>query len=243
MLFKSATSLKHGEVNKVLDLPDTRDKRHSKEVTAMKRMVVLCIMALSLLMAVNASAVPISTDAFDLGVPNSGISAYPGPYASVTIDLNTATTATITFQALTTGGYDYYFGSAQMADVNVNAADFSSDVTFAADKNADGFGKFNFTYDGPDGAGNWLTTFSFDLTNLSGTWADAADVLTPNASGWTAAAHIFVLTAGAPQTDGAIVTGFAANGAPPQVPEPGTILLLGSGLLALAIYRRKRVEG
>src|SRR5437868_5210653 len=63
---------------------------------------------------------------FNLGVGNTALSPFPAPYASVTVDLTGATTATIMFNALLTGGDQYAFGGAQAFDVNVNATSFTA---------------------------------------------------------------------------------------------------------------------
>src|SRR5262245_15475036 len=60
---------------------------------------------------------------FDLGTPNPGISSFPPPYAAVTINRTSSTTATITFQAYA----GYLIGAAQAADLNFNGGP----VTFA----------------------------------------------------------------------------------------------------------------
>ena len=54
------------------------------------------------------------------------------------------------------------------------------------------------------------------MLNASGTWASAADVLAPNADGFDAAAHIFVTSSPANASNGAIVTGFAAEAPPTE---------------------------
>jgi hypothetical protein len=115
--------------------------------------------------------------------------------------------------------------------------------------NEDGFGSFNQTIDSFDGFTHTSTEIVVPLTNNSGTWADVASVLTPNASGWQVGAHIFVCggaTAGPPGScnDYATTTGFAVGdpvGNP--VPLPGALPLFATGLggvLGLLGWRRKR---
>jgi len=105
--------------------------------------------------------------------------------------------------------------------------------------NEDGFGSFNQTVNSFDGFTHSSDSIEFVLTNTSGTWADAASVLTFNSKNHLAAAHIFVTSDPADAENGAIVTGFASGSTIPSVPEPTTMLLLGSGLIGLAGYGRK----
>src|SRR6266436_6873701 len=59
---------------------------------------------------------------FDLGIGNSAISGFPGPYASVEVNRTSASTATITFTSLTNGGNIYLLGDGGTAAVNVSGA-------------------------------------------------------------------------------------------------------------------------
>src|SRR5260221_13816806 len=89
--------------------------------------------------------------------------------------------------------------------------------------NVDGFGVFNQKANSFDGFTHSSDTIKFVLTNNSGTWAAATNVLTANANGALAAAHIFVTSSPANAANGAIATGFAAGngGGPP--PFNGTV--------------------
>ena len=192
---------------------------------------------------------------FNLGTGNSDISAYSGPYAQVDVHLTDSTHATITFKSLTNSGNIYLLGDGSSAAVNVNASSWTlgSIITGSnagtgftpgpwsgdGSKNVDGFGVFNQTIKSDDGFTSSSDTISFSLTDNSGTWADAGSVLTGNADGWLAAAHIFVTSSPANAENGAVVTGFASGVT--QVPEPGTILLLITGLLGLAVYGRMKI--
>jgi hypothetical protein len=178
------------------------------------------------------------TYSFDLTNGNSAISGFPGPYATVTVNLTDSTHATITFAANT----GYLIGGAQAADVNVSGSwtigSFSwtggnANTAFSngGANNADGFGSFNQTTDNFDGFNAAVTSVSFILTNTGAGWANAMSVLTANAGGWLAAAHIFVIG------DQTVVTGFAAG--PGSVPDGGTtVMLLGAALGALGMARR-----
>src|SRR5436190_2685859 len=175
---------------------------------------------------------------FDLATGNAAISGFPGPYANVSIDLTSSNTATITMTAYA----GFLIGGGQAADFNVNASSWSiSNLAFngtgavsdGQSNNADGFGSFNQTFDAFDGFTNAGTLLTFTLTGGAGTnWLSALQVLIANASGWLAAAHIFVIA------NSSVVTGFAAgNGG--SVPDGGTtVMLLVAALGALGIARR-----
>ena len=82
---------------------------------------------------------------------------------------------------------------------------------------------------------------TFSLTDTSGTWSDAADVLTPNASGHSVASHIFVVALPVVTNSTAVVTGFASDGGgSTTVPDAAaTSLLLGAAVSVLGLVRRK----
>jgi len=62
-------------------------------------------------------------------------------------------------------------------------------------------------------------------------------VLLANSGGSLAAGHIFVTADPADASNGALATGFAANG---TVPDGGsTVLLLGAALSTIGLVRRK----
>jgi hypothetical protein len=189
---------------------------------------------------------------FDLTNGNSAISGFSGPYANVLVNRTSTTTATITFTSLLNSGNIYLFGDGSTVAVNVNAASWTlgtiiglnAGIGFspgpfsdAGSQNVDGFGIFNQTIDSFGGFTHSSDTVSFTLSDTSGTWTSAANVLTANSNGFLAAAHIFVTEFPANASNGALATGFAANG---TVPEPGTIGLVALGALGLVGVVRKR---
>lgn len=176
--------------------------------------------------------------------------AEAGPYGTVCVDLNTNVMATVTF----TAEPDFVFGDGSSAALNVNASTFTP--TFVSESlggstlsgvfkqfnipggNVDGFGGFNLTMDNNNfSPGDRSDTIVFTLTNTSGTWGSAANVLVANASNFDAAAHMMALN-GQPTNCANCVTGFA--GEVGAVPEPRFYGLLLTGLLVFGIVASRR---
>jgi hypothetical protein len=214
----------------------------------MKKLINPVLAAASLL---ALSAVPASAISYSLSTPNSAISGYTGPYGTVTVTLNDSTHATITFSSTTVGAYSFLFGGQGVVAVNVNASSWTlgsmagsnggvgftpGPLSDAGAGQEDGFGNFNQTIDSFDGYTHSFDTVSFTLTDTSGFWSSDADVLTG------VAAHIFVTTNPADASNGAVATGYAANGSP--VPDGGsTVALLGCGLAGIGVFSRKFRKG
>jgi hypothetical protein len=162
--------------------------------------------------------------------------------------------ATITFASLTNGGNIYLMGDGGTVAVNVNATSWTLGTITGSNAgtgftpgpysnggagNEDGFGSFNQKITSFDGFTHSSDTISFTLTDTSGTWLTAAAVLTPNSQGETVAAHVFVTSLPANASNGALATGFAANG-PPAVPEPSTLAIAGLGALGFVGFGLRR---
>jgi hypothetical protein len=192
---------------------------------------------------------------FNLSTGNSAISGYPGPYATLDVDWVDSTHANIAFTSLTNSGNIYLFGGSSSVGVNVNAASWTlgpvtgsnggtgftpGPWTDGGSRNVNGFGSFNQTIDSFDGYTHSSDSISFSLTDTSGTWANAMAVLLANSGGSLAEAHIFVTSYPADASNGALTTGYAANGIDTPVPDGGsTVLLLGAAISAIGLVRRK----
>lgn len=196
---------------------------------------------------------------FTLDTSNLG-GGFTGPFATAVVHLVDPTDATVTFDSLDDGTYTYLMGDGGTAAVNVNAATWTLGATTGSNSfpvfspgpysdggsgNEDGFGSFNQKIDSFDGFTSASTEIVVSLTNTSGTWADASSVLTGNASGHSVAIHAFACKDPCTTTEGAALTGFATNGGggtvTGEVPEPGSIILLGSAMLLAGVKLRKRL--
>jgi hypothetical protein len=217
-----------------------------------KRTLTLATVAV---LALFALVPPISADSitFNITVPNAAVSGYAGPYATVLVNSTNATTATIIFTSLTQSGDIYLMGGTGAVAVNVNATSWALGAITGSNAGTgftpgpysnggsgseDGFGVFNQQITSFDGYTHSSDTVSFAITNTSGTWASASDVLTASANGYLAGMHVFVTSDPANGSNGALVTGYAVNG-PAPTPEPGMLTMLFAGLLPLGGFLSK----
>ena len=183
------------------------------------------------------SAVVANADSAVINVPNSGLSGSPGPYATVNYVLNGGNIdVTVTmepgFEAFGLGnGNNGIFGfNIVGSTAGLNITGLPAGWAFnPAGGQMDGFGNFDVTLSCCNPPG--VTSFSFTISRTGG-FSSASDIFEANSTGAHFAIHI-APTNGNP-------TGFAADGGTPEVPEPASLLLMGSGLLALAAGLRKR---
>jgi hypothetical protein len=117
-------------------------------------------------------------------------------------------------------------------------------LSFAGGANLDGFGTFNLTIDDADGFKNRAFTITFTVTNNSGTWAAASDVLTPNQNNALAASHVGVSVNGGDfGSNTGYVAGSGGTQPPMNIPEPSSMAIAGMGALAFVAYgARKRLK-
>ena len=210
-------------------------------------LVATAVVALLFMLTVGAPTALADSFTFDLTTGNTAIAGFTGPYATVTVDLTSSTTATITFTSLTNSGNIYLMGDGGTVGVNVNATSWTLGTITGSNSgtgftpgpysdggagNEDGFGNFNQKINSFDGFTHSSDTVSFTLTDTSGTWLSAANVLLG------AAAHIFVTSSPANASNTALATGFAAGTV--NAPDGGmTLMLLGGALVGIETLRRK----
>ena len=197
-------------------------------------------LALFAVVALGSAAVA-NADAVLINTPNSGLAGSPGPYATVTYVLNggnidVTVQMTAGFEAFGTGiGNNGIFGfNVVGSTAGLNITGLPAGWSFApAGGQMDGFGNFDVTLsccNPPDG----VQSFSFTISRTGG-FSSASDIFEANSSGAHFAIHI-APTNGNP-------TGFAADtGTPSEVPEPASMLLLGTGLATLGAGLRKRFK-
>jgi hypothetical protein len=198
---------------------------------------------------VGATASPALADIRTYVLTESNLPGYAAPFATVVVDLTSATTAKVTFTSDLVGGDIYLLGGQGSVAVNVSAATWSlgsitggnagTGFTPGPYHNAgagheDGFGSFNQTIDSFDGYTHAADTIAFTITDVSGTWGSASNVLTE------AAAHIFITASPAKATADALITGYADHMV--AVPEATTWVMMGLGFAGLGYtaFRRTR---
>jgi hypothetical protein len=188
------------------------------------------------------SAAAASADQVVINTPNAGLSGTPGPYATVTYVLNGSGGIDVTVQmALGFAAFGEGNGNNGIFGFNIVGSQAGLSVTnlplgFTTNLSGgqmDGFGNFEVTLSCCT-ASNAVSSFSFTVTRTGG-FSSASDLFEANASGAHFAVHI-APTNGNP-------TGFASDtGTSTEVPEPASMLLLGTGLATLAAGLRKRFK-
>jgi len=187
---------------------------------------------------VLSSAAAANADQVIINTPNAGLSGTPGPYATVTYVLNGANVDVTVqmfpgFLAFGEGnGNNGIFGFnivGSTAGLNVSNLSPGFLTSNLGGGQMDGFGNFEVTLSCCNPS-NAIASFSFTVSRTGG-FSAASDLFEANSTGAHFAIHV-APSNGSP-------TGFAAD---TQVPEPTSMLLLGSGLITLAAGLRRRFK-
>ena len=187
-----------------------------------------------------------------IDAPNTPMSGFTGPFATVDIKAIDANHAKITFTSLTTNGITFLMSHGGAADLNVNGAYTLGKVieanglpgfnpTFSANipGNVGGFGNFNLSLDNTGKYKHSADSIKIHISNTTGLWTSDAAVLVSNAGGFNAAMHAFACTAPCTTSAGAIAKGFAAR----KVSEPASLVLLATALAGISVLYRRRQRG
>lgn len=201
----------------------------------------LLVLALGLL-AAGLTSRPAHAIEYELTIDHCTGGCGPAPYGSVTLtqdggDVDVLVDLFDSNYFVKTGSVD--FQAFKFNGTDITLADIVVDPHVPAlqpatgNFNGDGTGDFSLGINCPSCGGGASSQFNTDISFrvLSAT---IADLTVPNSLGFVFVADII---SGATGNTGPV----AAGGTP--VPEPGTLLLLGSGLVSVGAWSRRRMRG
>jgi hypothetical protein len=207
---------------------------------AMRSIKLFTILS-AFLMIMGVVVTEVEADTWYLNTSNVNLGV-SGNFASVTINAGSGVAnfeIAANLSIFTPGdnfGIDMFFFNTTLSDITTDDFVVADGWTVRTSRNASSFGEFEFLYKGT--GDSRINPLTFSINDPS--------ILSPlnfyeenDPGGFHFAAHI----AGFTNLNGrtSAFFGDGGNGAP--VPEPGTIVLLGAGLLGLGLFGRKRMKG
>lgn len=233
-------------------------------MTTRKNLLTVLAVAIAMFAAANTAKADASTcvdsgtvDCFTLSYQNGALPG-TGPWGYVQLTQVDANTVTIEFTAAT-GFIFHNAGVGFNTDLDPANLGFSYSFTGfgglgslsldTAGTNFDGFGSGAHDFDVSYGGGNGSTSgFTDIIITITGTGISITNFEFASGTGDN---NMFV--AQVAPSNGSGCTGFAANGGPngttlpsgdcggSQVPEPGSLMLFGTGLLGMAGFVRRKL--
>lgn len=232
-------------------------------------LVALAMLAIGAFASTPAYADPTSL-VFTLDVANSGLAGSgSGPYATVTFAFNSVTNSVdVTLQGLSINdpshpGVDYsFFGKGAFvfnaaAGLTISGVTSGYSVGSSPSGQDDGFGSgYTYSINGPNPP-NAISTIQFNLSNggnfTSANWITQLGLFKLSCANISGGCYMAAQIA---PYAGSVNTGFAGTGnfgitctgdqcgnqPPPPTPEPASMLLVGTGLVGMGGWLRRKAK-
>lgn len=217
--------------------------------------LVVSMMFLAFLVVPGAKA-----DTINLTVPN-GTTGEPAGFVYGTATLTLNNDGTITFDLSSANGWGFhnadfgfnYDGTGTLSASNISYSYAGGDpgtptFTTSGYGEMDGFGKFTSGFNGGTGSSSDYTSLDFTISTTGGftSLSQLENGNSTSSDNWFASqmANLSTGCTGFVGNTGSTgsTTGFTGSGCSgTSVPEPGTLALMGVGLLGLAILSRRRL--